>query len=593
MKKIITLITIILFSFIIVACTSDPVLPTITGIQENGIIAVEQGTQNISLDGITATDADGNTLQLRITGVYDLTQIGSYDVVLSATDAEGNKVSLNIKVQVTEKQLTELEKARALYEGTIYNVDSDDNGVPNWQEDQITLSFGFSYYVMEDAPNPVWLNIAKFMEKYPNITVEKDPAFESGWNGDDELLLLQEAALLEGKLPDVFFNPKGAESYDKGMTLDLMPYIKTDEEAEFITPNALSGMRTFDNLEIWGIPWQGVGPMVALNLSLLETLGIDAPGYDWTYAEYEALRAQIGTVSDTGACVFPGVIDYSIFGPNYFDSVPNGYKGYNIETQRFDLANATNYGAWLEQNATEAKRGWHYFDLSDEVKATRCPEITNEWTDGVRAINTIMLYSFNDDVRAMVNKGWDIDIYPYPIAPEGGQTATYTYHDYLSVNRTLTSDRVKAEAAFQLLKWLTYGEEGLENRWDLLYAETPESFVDGSLYLMNYVQGWPITSNPAVLAMHPLVKGFATDSALNIFNFEAFKNVAFQYQMSNANPYLRQIPAFASVANAFDPWTLKDTMRDQSVSYANIIPGIEEQLNDDIVEYLQYYNSTK
>jgi multiple sugar transport system substrate-binding protein len=325
----------------------------------------------------------------------------------------------------------------------------------------------------------------------------------------------------------------------------------------------------------------------------LETRGITAPDYDWTYAEYEALRAEIGAVTDTGACVFPGVIDFSIFGPNYFDSVPNGYKGYNIDTQRFDLAGATNYGAWLEQNATEAKRGWHYFDLSDEAKATTCPEVTNEWTDGVRAINTIMLYSFNDDVRAMVNKGWDIDIYPYPTAPEGGQTATYTYHDYLSVNRTLASDRVKAEAAFQLLKWLTYGEDGLENRWDLLYDEEPESFVDGTYYLMNYVQGWPITSNPNVLAMHPLVKGFDVNSPLNIFNFEAFKNVAFQYQMSNANPYLRQIPAFASVANAFDPWTLKDTMRDQSVSYANIIPGIEEQLNDDIIEYLQYYNSTK
>jgi multiple sugar transport system substrate-binding protein len=593
MKKIFLFASFIMMLFLVAACTSDPVLPTITGIQENGIISVEQGSQAISLEGISAKDAEGNALQLRIVGIYDLTAIGTYDVVLSATDADGNKLSLNVKIQVTERSLTELEKARALYEGTIYNVDNDDNGTPDWQEEEITLSFGFSYYVMEDAPNPVWLNIAKFMEMYPNITVEKDPAFESGWNGDDELLLLQEAALLEGKLPDIFFNPKGAESYDKGMTLDLMPYIKTDEEAEYITPNALSGMRTFDNLEIWGIPWQGVGPMAVINLTLLETLGITAPDYDWTYAEYEALRAEIGAVTDTGACVFPGVIDFSIFGPNYFDSVPNGYKGYNIDTQRFDLAGATNYGAWLEQNATEAKRGWHYFDLSDEAKATTCPEVTNEWTDGVRAINTIMLYSFNDDVRAMVNKGWDIDIYPYPTAPEGGQTATYTYHDYLSVNRTLASDRVKAEAAFQLLKWLTYGEDGLENRWDLLYDEEPESFVDGTYYLMNYVQGWPITSNPNVLAMHPLVKGFDVNSPLNIFNFEAFKNVAFQYQMSNANPYLRQIPAFASVANAFDPWTLKDTMRDQSVSYANIIPGIEEQLNDDIIEYLQYYNSTK
>lgn len=593
MKKIFLFVSFIMAAFLVVACKEDVKLPKITGIQENGTIVVEQGAQTVSLDGITATDAEGNAITLRLTGNYDLTAIGTYDAVISATDSLGNKISFNIKIQVTEKQLSELEKARLLYEGTIYNVDKNSNGTPDWQEDEITLSFGFSYYVMESAPNPVWLNIAKFMEKYPNITVVKDPAFESGWGSDDDLLLLQEAALLEGKLPDIFFNPKGAESYDKGMTLDLMPYIKTDEEAEYITPNALSGMRTFDNKEIWGIPWQGVGPMVALNMTLLDNLGIDAPDYDWTYAEYEALRAEIGAVTDTGESVFPGVIDFSIFGPNYFDSVPNGYKGYNIETQRFDLAGATRYGQWLEQNATEAKRGWHWFDLSAEDKEIKAPGVTDEWADGVRAINTIMLYSFNDDVRKMINKGWEIDIYPYPTAPAGGQTATYTYHDYLSVNRTLNTNTVKAEAAFQLLKWLTYGEEGLENRWDLLYDEDPTKFVDGTYYLMNYIQGWPITSNPAVLAMHPLVKGFPVDSPLNIFNFEAFKNPNFQYQMSNANPYLRQIPAFASVANPFDPWTLKNNMRDNSVSYSNIIPDIEAQLNQQIVEYLQYYNSKK
>ena len=56
--------------------------------------------------------------------------------------------------------------------------------------------------------------------------------------------------------------------------------------------------------------------------------------WDWTYEEYEALRSQIGSITNAGQCVFPGVIDFSIFGPNYFDSVPNGYKGYNTITKR-------------------------------------------------------------------------------------------------------------------------------------------------------------------------------------------------------------------------------------------------------------------
>ena len=167
----------------------------------------------------------------------------------------------------------------------------------------------------------------------------------------------------------------------------------------------------------------------------------------------------------------------------------------------------------------------------------------------------------------------------------------------------LEQDRVKAEAAFQLIKWLTYGEEGLENRWDVIadvnvlvdHDEDPltdpiSPFVNGDLYLMNYVQGWPITSNPAALINHPLVKGFSTESGgLNVFNFAAFKLEGFQYQLSNANSYPRQIPAFAAVANEFDPWDIKDNMRDNSVSWGDVWLEYETTLNEEVEKVKQDY----
>ena len=283
---------------------------------------------------------------------------------------------------------------------------------------------GWSYYEIEGVDNPIWLNIQKFMEAHPNITVTRDERFTTGWeDGDNGLLLLQDAALLEGTLPDIFFNPKAAESYDKGMTLDLTPYIRTDEEAQDITPNALAGMMTYDNREMWGIPWQGVGPLVAINVGLLDAYGIDRPSYDWTYAEYEAIRNQLGDLNTNNECVFPGVIDFSLFGANYFDNVPGGYKGYNIETQRFDFANAPGYGSWLQKVAQEAIQGWHFNDLDETAREAKCPVgITDSWLNGVRAINSIYLYEFNARVKDMVDNGKTIDIYPYPTAPEGGET---------------------------------------------------------------------------------------------------------------------------------------------------------------------------
>ena len=160
----------------------------------------------------------------------------------------------------------------------------------------------------------------------------------------------------------------------------------------------------------------------------------------------------------------------------------------------------------------------------------------------------------------------------------------------------LEADPVKAEAAFQLIKWLTFGTDGLEGRWDIidelniLDDEDKSPFINGDLYLMNYIQGWPITSNPDALANHPLVKGFGDNSGgLEMFEFTAFDLEAFQYQLSNANPYPRQIPAFASVANAFDPWDVKDKMRDESLSWGDVWLDYETELNDSIVDFLQYY----
>jgi multiple sugar transport system substrate-binding protein len=596
-----------------VGCGTETTPPSIAGITENSTIEVKVGAAEIDLSGISAEDASGNAVDIRVTGAYDLNVVGDYNIVISAKDSNGFTVSINAVLSVVaetceenpEQEIckTDVDRARELYEGTIYNVDEDNNGTADWMEVNLELEMGFSYYGDVDEDNAVWMNVLKFMEKYPNITVTRNPLYSSGWEGgDDGLLLIQEAALLEGTLPDIFFNPKGAETYDKGMTLDLTPYVDTDEEAQFITPNALSGMRTYDNEEIWGIPWQGVGPMVAVNTGLLEDLGIAIPGYDWTYAEYEALRSEIGVITDAGQCVFPGVIDWEFGGANYFDSIPNGYRGYNIVTQRFDFARATNFGSWLEQVAAEAKRGWHYYDLEETDRELLCPDVTDSWTDGVRGVNTIYLWEFNSAVNTMVNKNFEIDIYPYPVAPEGGETSTYIYHDYYSLSKLLEDDRVQAEAAFQLVKWLTFGVEGLESRWDLideLNVLVPDAndatkmvspFINGDRYLMDFIQGWPITSNPAVLEMHPLVTGFDTDSGgLDRYNFAAFQNIAFQYQLSNGHPYPRQIPAFASVANDFYFWDIKDQMRDEGLSWVDIAPSIEADLNEQIVEYLQYY----
>jgi multiple sugar transport system substrate-binding protein len=612
MKKVLLLIAAFLLTFSLAACGDDTpkeeAVAKFVGVEEGQIITTKVNSTEVDLGTISATDVDGTVLNIIVLGDYKLNVIDNYNVTLKATTKDGVVLTVDVVLSIVAETCQEnpeqeickdaVDKAREKY-AEYYNVDLDNNGVADWTEQELTVDIGFSYYGADDATNSVWMNILNFMEKYPNITVTRNPQFVSGWSSDDELLEIQAAAATQGELPDVFFNPKGAETYDKGMTLDLKPYFYTDKESLYVTQNALSGMLTVDGEEIWGIPWQGVGPIVAINLSLLEKLDIDAPSYDWTYQDYEDLRSEVATYNEFDQCVFPGVIDFSIFGPNYFDNVPNGYKGYNIQTRQFDFAGATAYGDWLASVANEAKQGLHFYDLDEAgLAAKNCTDINDSWLDGVRAINTIFLWSFNESVTAMEANSEEIDIYPYPVAPEGGNTAVYTYHDYYSLNAELENDRVKAEAAYQLVKWLTYGEEGTEARWSLidevnvLDENGVSPFITGQLYLMDYIQGWPITNNPKVLENHPFVKGFSENSGgLDAFNFEAFKNINFQNQLSNANPYPRQLPAFASVANPFDPWEIKNRMRDEGLNFTNIATSLQEQMNEDLEEYLRLYNN--
>nr|WP_144923669.1 extracellular solute-binding protein [Paenibacillus bovis] len=472
-------------------------------------------------------------------------------------------------------------------------IDEDENGVPDWQEREIELIYANRFYGENDEANPMVLNIEKFMDEYPNITVVRDRQF-TGDNDDFSELEMLTARSIEGSLPDIFYSPLAAEAYDREFTLDLTPYIESDPDAEWIPDNARSLMQSYDGEEIYGVPWMSVGQFPAVNLTLLKENNIAIPSYDWTFKDYENLRNEVAKLTPNNP-IFPGSIDFSQLGPHYFDSIPNGWKGYNSETGKFDFANSTNFGAYFERFAREAKQGLHFYDLSEEERVKKVGNLGWAWGDGLEAVGNIWLYALSGDVNEIKGKrGIEIDVYPMPIAPEGGSTKIHAYYDTLSLSSSLADDPVKAEAAFQLLKWLTYSEEGLKAKWALIdeYTGLPEDApLRAEDRLLDFIQGWPITNNPDILQEHPLVKGFPEDSELAIYNFDAFKNEAFQQQLSDPIPYPRHLPAVANVYSNLNTWELMHKIRDEGVRYSDIATEWDEMLNEQLEEYLRQYNN--
>lgn len=492
------------------------------------------------------------------------------------------------------------------------NIDLDNNGILDWKETEMVISYASDFYNDSDELNTLYRNALKWAEQYPNITVTRDDRFKKAVTGNDDNLAFEilVASSQDSSMPDIYYAPLSAEVYDQDLTLDLTPYFRSDEEARAITDNAFEFITSVDGQEIWGVPYMSVSQFPAINVGLLRENNIPIPTYDWTYQEYEELREKVATLTESGRCLFPGIVDFSAHGINYFDSIPNGWKGFNIETQRFDFASAMNYGGWLTNLAAEGDRGLHFYDLTLEEQEAICGSYGWAWGDGFQAIDNIWMYMLSTEVNTMIKtRELEIDIYPMPAAPEGGTTSLHGYYDAYGLSYELSNDLVKAEAVYDLAKWLSYGQDGTEARWNLIdediamYGNNIEEwiangndeadfpFIHPSTHLMDYIMGWPVTTNPLVLQNHPLVKGFPANSPYAIFNFNAFKNEAFQSQLSGPIAYPRQIPAAASAIGEIDVWyDIKERIRNEGYSYESLAPEIDELMNGILDDYLRYYS---
>ncbi|MFD0715604.1 ABC transporter substrate-binding protein [Paenibacillus sp. GCM10027626] len=471
-------------------------------------------------------------------------------------------------------------------------TDPESNEVPEWQTKPIELTFALRFYGENDDTNPIYLNIKKFTEKYPNIKVVRDRQFAVEQSDTDELEILT-AKAMEGKLPDIFYSPLSAEAYDRELTLDLTPFLEADPESKWISEHARSFMTTYDGKEIYGIPWMSVSQFPALNLGLLKENNIAIPPYNWTYEDYEHLRKEVAKLTPNNP-IFPGMIEFIDFGPHYFDSIPNGWKGFNVDTRKFDFTDSKKFGEWLDLVSKEGKEGLHFWDMKEGDRKKKVGNLAWPWGDGLEAVSNVWMYALSSDVNELIKKRkMNIDIYPMPQAPDGGTTSLHGYYDTLSLSSALSDDPVKAEAAFQLLKWLTYGVEGLKSRWALIdeYTGLPEDApLRAEDRLMDFIQGWPVTTDPEVLKNHPLVKGFKEDSELAIFNFPAFQNVEFQQMLSNPVPFPRNIPAVAKAYETLDPWKIRNQIRDEGKKYSDIAPEWDALMNKTLDDYMREYN---
>jgi len=342
------------------------------------------------------------------------------------------------------------------YEKTFW--DQDGNGIEDWQEKEITLTYAtWQYNLKPDVDATTGkdssitidtLMIDAFMSKYPNIKVEMQIIGED-YEWDTNI----QAAAEVGNLPDVFLIYRLENSLPYKYLADITDYYNNDPDTAYI----------FDSVKNAGV-YQGKRYAVPtffypeywfVNLDILTNNGISKPSYGWTWDQMESIAEACYSESDYIIGQY-GVSQYYRCLPKIL-SGDSSWQSYTFDGTKFNFDST-----YMEQSFNKMTNALNTNALTNEYSADTLFEYYGDSTfdptyNGYTAIWSAPSWEakgFFDDMA------FNWDVYPAP----GG-----TINGNIDIAGVSATSENKA-AAYQLLKWMSFGEEGLITRYEL-YAD--------------------------------------------------------------------------------------------------------------------------
>ena len=320
----------------------------------------------------------------------------------------------------------------------------------------------------------------KFMEKYPNITIDLIQLEQDGWN--DHLTNLAST----GELPDVFWYMGNVDIAIRNSWLgDITDYFENDPESD----NVLSTIKDagyFDGEKKLAAPAAYQPYTVFLDENLFNKMNVDMPSPDWTYNEMIDLMKEM-TVPEDG-----------IFGYNSFTKLVtmapivnqdgNGEFGWDGESYDLtkDWADATNLHGELLRSGVHAP----LFD-TDEAEA---------------AFGDRELWAANSGRLAMqLDAWWSVGLFSQPefvekgmkwvpyVVPKGDNAETLHKPAFIDFGAISSATEYPREA-YEMLKFFGWGKDGWETKLEAF--ETLEN-EDGTL-TFQHPDGLPLIDDEEI-----------------------------------------------------------------------------------------------
>lgn len=345
-----------------------------------------------------------------------------------------------------------------------------------------TLIVSIADWMMDpDSPSTMVYAMEAFRANHPYINVETQAANI----GNDEVIMGMVAA---GDLPDVFFDIQRPLQFlvTQGWVHPLSQFIDEDDACFQMIPQGILDMRTLAG-ELWALPGRSHvnNAFLAINVDLMEELNLDMPSVDWTFDEFLDFISAGATDQFAGIQELPSpeMMGVLMTGDNLF--------GFDPQANTFDLTTG-----WVSAHQILAQ--WNAIP-NLVANRLRCPDdpMENTNSDYVRKFGAgdigdanmafmtgnVLTRIANIADRGMLQENWhlqeadfDVVLHNFPSDPRVGMAPPL--HTMSSI---MTSTTQHPEAAFELLRWLSYSEPGLR------------SIIEGFFFVGN-------TTNPNVHA---------------------------------------------------------------------------------------------
>lgn len=396
-----------------------------------------------------------------------------------------------------------------------------------------------------------------FSAVYPNVNITLDYRPRHGADSDECNYYLSTRAL-SGNMPDVVFDDAGMlPSYlTQGWVYPLDEFVKNDSNFSNV-PASLVKDYTYGG-KLYALPHQAHFSAVVLNLDAFDELNMDIPSLSWNMNDFENVLKQ-GTNDKYSGLEYLGGFDSSSAG----SFAPNtSLFGYDIRNRNFNMTSSYSPARKVMQKLRNYP-GLEAYQLRYSNSTSGVTDYVSKFGNGNTSVmdmafklgRTLVHLDQGTWATDMLNSicKFNYELFPYPQATPGS-IPIHADHCFM------TSSAKNPEAAFQVLRYMTYSTEGNLARLSMYDSDNKGK------YALNSRLYYPTTMQPDVAAKFKSLPG-VTDVDKYFYD-----NLCNGYRVD----LIKLVPGWTDIYS-----TIASYINDkENVDVDSLIPGLQAKANE-------------